>query len=254
MNKENLLNNKKDLPDKSVRFLEIIKDLGLTAYKIDKNPNIKITNSGIANIKSGRNKPSDEVLESFLNEYKQVNRVWLFTGVGNKFNIPQGEKDDQEIKSGEAVKINPNIIQIPIVSQYAQAGYLTGFSDEEYMESLPMIPVFVDREPKGNYVAFETKGDSMDNGTDESIKEDDILIGREIRSDLWKYKLHIRKWNFIIVHKTEGILVKRIIEHDVENGIIIAHPLNPFYEDIKISLNDVSQLFNVVQIQRKPKM
>lgn len=137
------------------------------------------------------------------------------------------------------------------MSQYAQAGYLYGFADVGYVESLPTIPTIVDHEIRGNYMAFEVRGDSMDNGTKESLEEGEILICREVTKDLWQYKLHLHKWNFVIVHQTEGIVVKRITEHDVEKGLITIHSLNPFYPDRVLELKDISQIFNVVQIHRK---
>ena len=87
----------------------------------------------------------------------------------------------KEIKSEEVILINnPNFKFIPLVSQYAQAGYLCGFADVGYVESLPTIPTIVDHEIKGNYMAFEVRGDSMDNGAKESLEEDEILICREV--------------------------------------------------------------------------
>lgn len=67
--------------------------------------------------------------------------------------------------------------------------------------------------------------------------------------------MHIKKWYFVIVHKTDGILVKEIIDHNPDTGEITCHSLNPSpeYEDFKINLNDVAQLFNIVQISRGMK-
>ena len=108
----------------------------------------------------------------------------------------------------------------------------------------------VDHELKGRYIMFEVKGDSMNDGSEQSILEGDRLLGREIKRDLWKYKLHINKWDFIVVHRTEGILVKRIIEHDTEQSTITLHSLNPEYEDRTFSLNDITQIFNVIEVHR----
>lgn len=191
-------------------------------------------------------KPSTENLAKIVNSIELINANWILTGEGDM--LVKSPKD-------EAVPIlNPNVKMIPLVSQYAQAGYLCGFSDEEYMEKLPKVPIIVDHEIKGEYIAFEVKGDSMDDGTVDSLLEGEVLIGRKIHPDYWRYKLHINKWNFIIVHKTEGVIVKRISEHDVENCTITAHSLNPMYPDRKIHLNDVSQLFNVVQILRSGRI
>ena len=78
------------------------------------------------------------------------------------------------------------------------------------------------------------------------------MLCRNIDRSLWtNYKLHLRKWNFAIVHK-EGIIIKRIIAHNVEAGTITIHSLNPDYRDKVIDLNDVVKIMNVVQLQRKP--
>ena len=154
----------------------------------------------------------------------------------------------------EAVLIeNPNIIMVPLVSQYAYAGYTHGFADVEYMEALPKIPIIADHQLKGEYLNFEVRGDSMEDGTVDSIKEGDILVSRIVRPDLWKYKLHIAQWDFVIVHKTDGILIKRITEHNPETGDITIHSLNPMFKDKVLNLNDIAQIFNVVQVLRSRK-
>ncbi|WP_202980637.1 S24 family peptidase [Chryseobacterium viscerum] len=143
------------------------------------------------------------------------------------------------------------IMNVPLANQYAQAGYLSRFADEEYIESLPTIPFTDDVEHRGEYMCFEVKGDSMDNGSYESYLEGDIILCRNIRQDYWMSKLHYDKWDFVIVHREKGILVKRIINHDVENGIITLHSLNEYYEDFEIHLKDVAKLFNIISTRRK---
>jgi hypothetical protein len=117
----------------------------------------------------------------------------------------------------------------------------------EYVETLPTMPVIVDRTYKGKYRCFEADGDSMDDGSRNAICDRDIVLGREVKRELWKSKLHINDWNFIIVHQ-EGITIKSIIEHDVERGIIICHSLNPMYEDFQIHLDQVKELYNLIKI------
>ena len=180
------------------------------------------------------------VINKIVKKFPEVDASWLLTGEGSML------KDD-------AAHISmPNVKYVPMVSQYAYAGYLTGFGDEEYMESLPTIPFVVDQQQmKGCYICFEVKGDSMDDGTQDSILEGDRLLCREIGRHLWtKNKLHINRWDFVVVHRTEGILVKRIIDHNVEACEITIHSLNPEYPDRVLHLNDVAQILNVVEISR----
>ena len=183
-------------------------------------------------------KPSSTIISDISNKFG-INSNWLMTGEGNKKNIE------------EAIPMNVNnILQVPLVNQYAYAGYLSGYSDAEYIESLPTIPFIVDHEAQGHYIAFEVRGDSMNDGTEESILEGDRLLCREIKRELWvDYKLHFRKWDFVIVHK-EGILIKRILDHDVDKGTITIHSLNPIYPDRELNLNEVYQIFNVIEFLR----
>lgn len=184
-------------------------------------------------------------LERFNEAYNNIfNYDWLVTG--------EGEKIKRTFKPiyNEATPIQQDVVYIPLVNQFAYAGYLDGYTDTTYMEQLPKIPFIVDKEGHGNYIAFEVKGDSMNNGTEESYLEGDRLYCREIQPHLWvSSKLHLRKWDFVIVH-TDGIIVKRIIDHDVENHTITIHSLNDMYPDRVIDLCDVKQIFNVIESVR----
>ena len=143
------------------------------------------------------------------------------------------------------------IMYVPLVNKFAYAGYLSGFGDAEYIQSLPARPMIADREGRGTYMAFEVKGDSMDDGTRNSYEQGDIIICREIAQHHWQNKLHINKYDFVIVHRTEGILLKKIIKHDTTNGTLTLHSLNPLYDDFAINLNNVAQIFNVIKVERE---
>lgn len=200
---------------------------------------------------SGSRNIGIDVIEKIKKNLPSVNIDWLISGEGDM--ISTKKKEELDISNG-ILKTNLNVKMIPLVGQYAHAGYLNGFADEEYVDELPTIPILVDHEIKGDYRAFEIRGDSMDDGSSESVLEGEIAVGRNIHFDYWRYKLHINKWNFIIVHKEDGIIIKRIIDHDVERGLITVHSLNPLYPDKVISLADVAQLYNVVQVLKSGRL
>lgn len=142
---------------------------------------------------------------------------------------------------------------IPLVSQYAYAGYLGGYGDPEYVGTLPTIDFTPDREMTGNWLAFEVKGDSMDNGSKESYVEGEIVICREVEPEYWRdSRLFINKRDFVIVHE-EGILIKRITEHNLDTHTITIHSLNPMYPDRTLNLEHVHQIFSIVEsrVQRR---
>ena len=215
-------------------------------YLIEKeglNPNQFYTISGLGNgylnnVGESFRKPT---IEKIKKSFPHWNMDWILYEKGE----PISNISKENIEILEAIPLNQNyIINVPLVNQYAQAGYLCGFQDAAYIATLPTIPFIIDHEAKGNYVAFEVRGDSMNDGTEESYLEGDRLLCREIAPYLWaESKLHIRKWDFVIVHE-DGILVKRIIDHNVENHTITIHSLNDMYPDRVIDLAEVRQIFN----------
>ena len=132
----------------------------------------------------------------------------------------------------------------------AYKSYLSGYADDVYISSLPTIPIV--KEDKEKYVAFEVSGDSMDDGSSRAYQNGDIVICKVCPDYMVKSNgLHIDGKEYIIVHK-EGILLKRIIDLDMNNGKLILRSFNPTYRDLELDLADVKQLL-VVEYQQKRK-
>ncbi len=164
--------------------------------------------TAMSNALSGRCPVPEAILEKLYKIYP------LDKTSGNMVNEPGVKYGALPVNVGDK-----NIMYVPMVNQYAYAGYMRGYTDAEYIDSLPKMPWIADREYKGDYFTFEVRGDSMDDGSRDSYMEGDLLLCREISRDHWvQSKLHIKKWDFVIVHKTDGILVKRIVEHNVDRG------------------------------------
>jgi len=145
-------------------------------------------------------------------------------------------------------------VLVPIIPERGYMGIESGWSDREYVDELPKHQAILTHEPAGEYWACEAVGPSMENWTSEemakaSIRDGEIVTGRNIDKRYWKSRFHLHKYkNFIIVHE-DGILVKRIIAHDVENGNITIHSLNPnkqLYPDRVIELREVKKILNIV--------
>lgn len=243
-----------------------------------------------ADVERGKVKVSGEIKRILEKEYS-INIDWLETGEGHIYKanekgvlhspkqpnfykaLPQKQprleatpvslhphNDDDETGNAKFVFAPDGTMgmRVPIVPIKAQAGYLLGYADPEYYEDFETVIIPVSQEHKGTYLGFEVKGDSGIT-TEPELMENNIYpgwraIGKDLPKSKWKYKLHIHKYDrWIIVHKTEGILIKSIINHDVEQGIITIHSLNPEYKDEDLNLEDIEQIFNVVQIIPKIK-
>lgn len=223
---------------------------GISREDIAKAMNTTVANYG--NIERGEQLPTLHQLQGLVS-YSDISYSYWMEGQA-EVKLSDIEIAYTKNKKSQAIPVSftdRQVIQVPFVNNYARAGYLTGYSNETYIEGLPKLPWLVDKEYKGTYMCFEVNGDSMDDGTRDSYMEGDILLCREIATHLWvSSKLHIRKWDFVIAHKTEGIIVKRIVEHNVDKGTIVVHSLNDLYPDYTIELKDVVKIFNVVKVSR----
>lgn len=171
-----------------------------------------------------------------------IKKDWIMTGVGEKYE-KKSSQDINEVSYGDFIVMN-----VPLVSRYAYDDYLNNYLDDDYVNRLPKFP-FSKGGEQGRYIAFEMEGDSMIDDTDRYV-EGAILLCREIPKSLWgQITQYMKKWDFVIVHK-EGILIKRVVNHDVENHRLTLHSLNPLYSDRVVNLVDVRQIFNVVKLQR----
>ena len=149
------------------------------------------------------------------------------------------------------------LMTIPLVDEFAYAGYLSGWKDPEFIEDLPRHSIVVPKRHTGCYRAFAVKGDSMDNDRRDAICAEDVVVGRSIDKHFWNAKFHLNKFrDYVVVHQ-DGILIKRIVSHDVEEGIISCSSINPdktAYPDFDVKLADVYEIYNIVSVERKRKI
>lgn len=211
--------------------INLIKNATLSNYKIALDT--KISQATIGNYKNGKTRPTEANAEIIIKYFS------------NNTTERSNTTNEAELVTEIITK------RVPLVNQYAYAGYLAGYKDQKYIDQLPIIPFDSEDDPNFRYMAFEMKGNSMDDGSRYSYIDGDKLFCQEIPLRMWDTsKLHTMNWNFVIVYK-EGIIVRKIIDHDIQNRTIVVHPLNPFINDELINLVDVYQIFHVLEYLRK---
>lgn len=163
-----------------------------------------------------------------------------------------GETDDDNDDHIQPLGDDRYALTAEFVPVKARAGYLLGYSDPEYLESLPKYTATVSHVPKGKYRYFEAEGDSMNDGTiEQAILDGAVLQCRKILPHHWAGKLHSHKWSsFVFVHRTEGIIVKQVVDQNLETGDVVLRSLNPDkkkYPDFTVNLDDIREIYNVVK-------
>lgn len=213
-------------------------------------------------------------MEKIFSIWPELNPTWLFTGVGEMLkgadfeylppdrsgvfvdeNVPyqqtpqtlQGKNQNKNVSPtvSPTILLSPkiitvdrtgreNIVHVPV---RAQAGYLNGYGDEEYIQQLPSynLPGLTD----GTYRSFEVDGDSMY----PTLKNRQLVIGQ------WVEKLeYIREDRVhILVTKTDGVIIKRLLNRIDKYGVIIAKSdatdERNLYPNLQIKPEDVREIW-----------
>lgn len=119
---------------------------------------------------------------------------------------------------------------IEIIPHKARAGYLTGYSDPEFIEGLQHIALPFLR--NGKFRAFPVSGDSMP-----PHKEGSFIIGRYVES-----LGEVRDGKtYILLTKNEGIVYKRLNKNGRNSLMLISD--NAFYDPYKVKASDVLEIW-----------
>lgn len=146
------------------------------------------------------------------------------------------------------------LMTMPLADYDIQAGFLDVYQDIEQLKELGKHSIIVDNPVKGRYIAFRVKGDSMDSGRTHAITERSIVTTRELGRQNWTSKLRFKDFPLWVIYTTQSRmpLLKMIVDHNTDTGVIRCHSLNesPEYVDFDLSLNDVQALFYVIDVSR----
>ena len=225
---------------KRVEF--IIEKEGLNKNSFSKAIGIS-NNVTITRIINEHRTPSRATCEKIVSAFPAYNLEWLLTGEGNMLT----DAPSQTYHSNARPVDDLSYMNVPVIHIKAQCGYLAGYGDTEYIDTLPPMPVIVDKTYHGKYRIFEAEGDSMDDNSRLAICDGDKVLAREVRRDLWLPKLHINDWYFVIIHRTKGISIKQITAQD-DKGNITCHSLNELFNDYTVNLDDVVEIYNVIKV------
>jgi phage repressor protein C with HTH and peptisase S24 domain len=152
--------------------------------------------------------------------------------------------DLRTVETEQLIKVGENRILFPImvdknnndlvevVTVKASAGYLNGYSDPEFIESLPLmnLPFRV----IGKHRAFPIKGDSMP-----PLKDGSYVIGKFVESIK-----DIRNGStYVLITRDEGVVYKRVFRTD--NNLQLVSD-NKNYEPYTIHASTVIEIWEFV--------
>ena len=190
---------------------------------------LAITRDRLAKYEEGKSQPPIEILVKISHHY-HVSIDLLLT------------VDIRKIDMDGLIKLDDNRILLPItvdskgeniieiIPHKARAGYMSGYSDAEFIESLQHISLpFLSN---GKYRAFPVSGDSMPPHRDGSF-----IIGKYIEN-----LGEVRDGRtYVLLTKTEGIIYKRLNKNG-KNSLVLKSD-NTFYEPYTVKASDVLEIW-----------
>jgi phage repressor protein C with HTH and peptisase S24 domain len=214
------------------------KRIGFTGTTVDSFFNGRPQNDGTRK----KTKPGYDVLNAIIDTF-DVNPDFLFSKskVMLKSDVVEGQT-----YSGmpQVIAVNQtgdeNVVYVPVK---ARAGYLDGYGDPEYIETLPSFNM--PHLTNGTYRCFEVKGNSMVR----TFFDGDLVFGKYVEdlNDIKDGRI------YVIVSKNDGIVLKRVINRITERRKLILKSDNKDgnYPTYTINAEDIVEVWYVTMYASK---
>jgi hypothetical protein len=225
------------------KITAIINRFNLNNYAFSKR--IGVTGTTIDSIVNGRpqkdgtrkkTKPGYDVLLAIINVF-DINPDYLF-----------GKSDimlTSEVKPIPTYSGIPQVItttsegneNVVFVATKARAGYLSGYGDTDYIESLPSFKMpFL---TNGTFRCFEVQGNSMV----QTFYNGDLVFGQYVEniSDIKNNEV------YIIISKNDGVVLKRVINQSEnhQNLTLKSDNKDGNFPDYNIRSEDIMEIWKV---------
>jgi len=232
----------------SYKIKKIIEEFNLNNYSFSKR--IGVTSTTVDSIINGRpqsdgsrkkTKPGYDVLKAIITEF-DINPDYLFGKDEQLFRSDNKSTSYSGMPKVIAVDQaeNENIIYVPVK---ARAGYLNGYGDANFVETLSAFNMPHLR--NGSYRCFEIQGNSMS----PTFSEGDMAFGKYVE------KLNEMKDGrvYIIISKDDGIVIKRVINRieESEKLVLKSDNKNGDYPSYTINAKEIMEVWDVTLFASK---
>ncbi len=195
---------------------------------------LDIKRSRLGAYEEGRSEPSLDFMIQLSDFFKLPIDILVKKDLSRAESIPSIEVGNQRILFPITIdKSNRGMVEI--VDLKASAGYLDGYGDPEYIESLQKMQLPFTK--NGTHRAFPIKGDSMP-----PLKTGSMVVGKFVDdfSSLKDGK------TYILITKNDGIVYKRIHRDKKNKNLIHLHSDNPVYAPYPVHIKEILEAWSFV--------
>ena len=207
------------------------KRIGVTSTTVDSIVNGRLQKDGSRK----KTKPGYDVLLAIIEAF-DINPDYLFGKSAAMLKAEVNHPTYSGIPKVVAVN-NTGDENVVFVPAQARAGYLNGYGDPEYIETLPSF--HMPQLAQGSYRCFEVKGHSMLN----TFVDGDLVFGAYVE-DLNDVK---DGYVYVVVSKSEGLVLKRVINRiNVDRTLLLkSDNTDGNYPSYSINAEDIEELWLV---------
>jgi phage repressor protein C with HTH and peptisase S24 domain len=220
------------------KLIEIRKSLGLN--QDDFGRRIGYSREVVSKVENGKMEPSKWFVEAVL-KFQDDNNfrpTWHDVKILGKFSHESKKLNQPFYKQIQTLKNLPSEFLVPLVGIKAQAGYVKGFEQTDFIETLEKYSLPPGVNPKGlEWSYFEVDGDSME----PTISAGDILLTSLLPHEDWN---EIKNFCVYVILTDEQLLVKRAYRKNEKEWILISDnsETNP---QVSIDLSKVKQVWTL---------
>jgi phage repressor protein C with HTH and peptisase S24 domain len=214
------------------------KRIGVTGTTIDSIINGRLQKDGTRK----KTKPGYDVLNAIINVF-DINPNYLFGK--SKVMLNQDLPSSPSFSSvPQVISVtsdnNENVIYVPIK---ARAGYLNGYADTQYIQTLPSF--YMPNLAHGTFRCFEVQGHSMVS----TFFDGDLVFAKYVEQlqDIKNDQI------YVVISKNDGIVLKRIINTTTTDKKLILKSDNKDgnYPDFSINIEDIMEIWHVKMFASK---
>ena len=220
------------------KLIEIRKSLGLNQEDFGRK--IGYSREVVSKVENGKMDPSKWFVEAVL----KVQNDYHFQQSGHdvkilgKFSHDPRKLNKPFYKQIQTLKNFPSEFLVPLVGIKAQAGYVKGFEQTDFIETLEKYSLPPGVNPKGlEWSYFEVDGDSME----PTLAAADILLTSLLPHEDWN---EIKNFCVYVLLTDEQLLVKRVYRKNETEWILISDNMEG-YPQVTIDVSKVKQVWTL---------
>ncbi|MGN6166416.1 MAG: S24 family peptidase [Flavisolibacter sp.] len=218
------------------KLIEIRKSLGLNQAGFANK--IGYSREVVSKVENEKMKPSKRFVEAVLKAQNEhyFHNLSDDVNILGKFSHSPRKSAKSYLEQRQEQKNSPFQLLVPLVGIKAQAGYVKGYEQTDFLEALEKYSLPPGVNPVGAvWRYFEIDGDSME----PTLSSGDVVLATMVPADDWN---DIKDFSVYLIHTADQLLIKRLYKKSNREWVLISDN-EELYPQVAIKVEDVKQIW-----------